>query len=231
MSHRSTLLSVAPEARNFPLGEKASEWIGPWKMRVVTVVRCTCCGLDLAELLGRDAPHPYCGVSEAPRDQAGVVCEAARHGIDLALAAGHAIEDVDVEVLLYDVPDLVVLALLQMPLQQLVGVSGDPQDELAGAEVQQRLVASHVLPLGQAGQNAQVVFIFQIHVHEQRVEDLGQLRSVTVQNRFDELLQAAVVNLVQGGVSLLAVGRQHHIDVRLILPSSWGEQGRVRCAT
>lgn len=60
---------------------------------------------------------------------------------------------------MYDVPDLVVLALLQMPLQQLVGVSGDPQDELAGAEVQQRLVASHVLPLGQAGQNAQVVFV------------------------------------------------------------------------
>lgn len=29
MSHSSTLPSVAPEAKNFPLGEKASAWIGP----------------------------------------------------------------------------------------------------------------------------------------------------------------------------------------------------------
>lgn len=190
-------------------------------------------------------------------------CQAARHGVDLALAAWHAIEDVDVEVLLYDIPDLVVLTLLQVPLQQLVRVTGDTQDKLAGAEVQQGLVASHVLSLGQAGQHTQVVFVvtllipaepeverteevgfiicagfndkknqvlnlklcegnslfkerlgltfmivvhqFQIHVHKQRVEDLGQLCSVTVQNRLYELLQAAVVNLVQRRVSLLAV--------------------------
>lgn len=86
-------------------------------------------------------------------------CQAAGHGINLALAAWHAIKDVNVEVLLYDIPDLVVLTLLQVPLQQLVRVTGDTQDELAGAEVHQGLVASHVLPLGQAGQNTQVVFV------------------------------------------------------------------------
>lgn len=80
----------------------------------------------------------------------GLSCQAARHGIDLALAAWHAIEDVDVEVLLDNIPDLVVLAFLQVSLQQLIRVTGDAQDKLAGAEVQQRLVASHVLPLAQA---------------------------------------------------------------------------------
>lgn len=89
----------------------------------------------------------------------GLPSQAARHGINLALAAWHAIKDVNVEVLLDDVPDLVVLALLQVPLQQLVRVTGDPQDELAGAEVHQGLVASHVLLLGHAGQNAQVIFV------------------------------------------------------------------------
>lgn len=89
----------------------------------------------------------------------GLSSQAARHGIDLALAAWHAIEDVYVEVLLDDIPDLVVLTLLQVPLQQLVRVAGDPQDELAGAEVQQGLIASHVLLLGQAGQNTQVLFV------------------------------------------------------------------------
>lgn len=86
-------------------------------------------------------------------------CQAARHGINLALAPWHAIEDVNVEVLLNDVPDLVVLTLLQVPFQQLVGVPGDTQDKLAGAEVKQGLVSSHVLLLGQTGQNTQVVFI------------------------------------------------------------------------
>lgn len=62
-------------------------------------------------------------------------CQAARHGVNLALAAWHAIEDVNVEMLLYDIPDLVVLTLLQMPLQQLVRVPGDTQDKLAGTEV------------------------------------------------------------------------------------------------
>lgn len=85
--------------------------------------------------------------------------QAARHGIDLALAAWHAIKDVDVEVLLDDVPDLVVLTLLQVPLEQLVRVAGDSQHKFAGAEVQQGLVASHVLLLGQARQNTQVVFV------------------------------------------------------------------------
>lgn len=50
-----------------------------------------------------------------------------------------------------------------------------------------------------------VVHQLQIHVDKQWVEDLGQLRSVTVQNRLYELLEAAVVNLVQSWVSLLAV--------------------------
>lgn len=85
--------------------------------------------------------------------------QAAGHGVDLALAARHAVEDVDVEVLLDDVPDLVVLTLLQVPLEQLVGVARDAQHKLAGAEVQQCLVASHVLSLGEAGQDAQVVLI------------------------------------------------------------------------
>lgn len=89
----------------------------------------------------------------------GLSRQAARHGINLALAARHAIKDVNVEVLLDDIPDLVVLTLLQVPLQQLVRVTRDPQHKLAGAEVQQGLIASHVLLLGQAGQNTQVLFV------------------------------------------------------------------------
>lgn len=50
-----------------------------------------------------------------------------------------------------------------------------------------------------------VVHQLQVHVDKQRVEDLRQFCSVTVQNRFYELLQAAVVGLVQSRVSLLAV--------------------------
>lgn len=42
---------------------------------VVTVMHCTCRRLDLAELFRRDAPHPYCGVSEASCDQTRVVGE------------------------------------------------------------------------------------------------------------------------------------------------------------
>lgn len=78
----------------------------------------------------------------------GLPRQAAWHGVDLALAARHAVENVDVEVLLDDVPDLVVLTLLQVPLEQLVGVARDAQHKLAGPEIQQGLVASHVLPLG-----------------------------------------------------------------------------------
>lgn len=89
----------------------------------------------------------------------GLSSQAARHGVNLALAAWHAIKDVNVEVLLDDVPDLVVLTLLQVSFQQLVRVAGDPQYKLAGAEVQQGLIASHVFPLGQARQNTQVIFI------------------------------------------------------------------------
>lgn len=89
----------------------------------------------------------------------GLSSQAARRGINLALAARHAIKDVDVEVLLDDIPDLVVLTLLQMPLQQLIGIPRDAQNKLAGAEVQQGLIAPHVLLLGQAGQNAQVVLV------------------------------------------------------------------------
>lgn len=61
--------------------------------------------------------------------------------------------------LLDDVPDLVVLTLLQVPLEQLVRIAGDTQHKLAGPEVQQGLVASHVLLLGETGQNTQVVFV------------------------------------------------------------------------
>lgn len=89
----------------------------------------------------------------------GLSCQAARHGINLAFAAWHAIKYVDVEMLLDDIPDLVVLTLLQVTLQQLVGVARDPKDKLAGAKVQQGLVSPHVLLLGEAGQNTQVIFI------------------------------------------------------------------------
>lgn len=50
-----------------------------------------------------------------------------------------------------------------------------------------------------------VVHQLQIHVDKQRVEDLGQFGSVTVQNRFYELLQVTVVDLIQSWISLLAV--------------------------
>ena len=63
-----------------------------------------------------------------------------------------------------------------------------------------------------------VVHQFQIHVYKQWVENLGQLCSMTVQNCFYEPFQAAVVNLVQSWVSLLAVSRQNHIDIWLVLP-------------
>lgn len=51
-----------------------------------------------------------------------------------------------------------------------------------------------------------VVHQFQIHVDKQRVEDLGQFGSVTVQNGLYEPLKAAVVNLIQSRISLLTVG-------------------------
>lgn len=89
----------------------------------------------------------------------GLAGQTAGHGVDLALAAWHAVEDVDVKVLLDDVPDLVVLPLLQVPLQELVGVPGDAQDKLAGAKIQHGLIAPHVFPLREAGQDAQVVTI------------------------------------------------------------------------
>lgn len=62
-----------------------------------------------------------------------------------------------------------------------------------------------------------IVNQLQIHVDKERVEDLGQLCSVTVQNGFYEPLQAAVVNLIESWVALLTVGRQNHVDVWLIL--------------
>lgn len=46
-----------------------------------------------------------------------------------------------------------------MSFQQLVRVTRNAQDKLAGTEVQQSLIAPHVLLLGQAGQNPKVVFI------------------------------------------------------------------------
>lgn len=51
-----------------------------------------------------------------------------------------------------------------------------------------------------------VVHQLQIHVDKQWVEDLRQLCPVAVQHRLDELLQVAVVNLVESWVSLLAIG-------------------------
>lgn len=89
----------------------------------------------------------------------GLSSQAAGHGVNLTLAAWHPIKDVNEQMLLDDVPDLVVLPLLQVSLQQLVGVAGDSQDKLAGAEVEESFVAPHVLLLRQAGQNTQVILI------------------------------------------------------------------------
>lgn len=89
----------------------------------------------------------------------GLSGETAGHAVDLTLAAGHAVKDVDVQVLLNDVPYLVILPFLQVPLQQLVRVTRDPEHEAAGAEVQQRLVPLHVLLLSEAAENAHVVLI------------------------------------------------------------------------
>lgn len=89
----------------------------------------------------------------------GFSSQATRHGINLTLASWHAIKDINVQVLLDDIPDLVVLSLLKVPLQQLVRVPGNAQHKLAGTEVQQGLVPSHVLLFRQARQNAQVIFI------------------------------------------------------------------------
>lgn len=85
--------------------------------------------------------------------------QAAGRAVDLTLAAWHAVEDVDVKVLLDDVPDLVVLPLLKVPLQQLVGVAGNPQYEATRAEIQQSLVAFHVRLLGEAGEHVQIVVV------------------------------------------------------------------------
>lgn len=89
----------------------------------------------------------------------GFSSQATRHGINLTLASWHAIKYINVQVLLDDIPDLVVLSLLQVPLQQLVRVPGYAQHKLTGTEVQQGLVPSHVLPFRQARQNTQVIFI------------------------------------------------------------------------
>lgn len=108
-------------------------------------------------------PQPTAALRGADLDfiglPAGLPSQAAGHAVDLALGARHAVEDVDVQVLLDDVPDLVVLPLLQVALEQLVGVARDAQHELAGAEVQQRLIAAHVLPLADAREHAQVVLV------------------------------------------------------------------------
>lgn len=50
-----------------------------------------------------------------------------------------------------------------------------------------------------------VVHQLQVHVYKQWVKELRQLCSVTVQNRFYELLQATVVGLIQSWISLLTI--------------------------
>lgn len=72
-----------------------------------------------------------------------------------------------------------------------------------------------------------VVHQLQIHVHKQRVEDLWQLSSVAVQNWLDEPLQTAVVYLIQRRVALLAVRRENHIDIRLVLAGSCGQRKNI----
>lgn len=109
----------------------------------------------------------------------GFPSQTTRHGIDLTLAPWHPIKDVDVQVLLNDVPDLVVLPLLQVPLQQLVRISGNAQHKLAGTEVQQGLVASHVLFFRQAGQNTQVIFIVALLIATEPREREQSVRRVS----------------------------------------------------
>lgn len=66
-----------------------------------------------------------------------------------------------------------------------------------------------------------VVNQFQVHVDKERVEDLGQLCSVTVQNCFDKLFKITVIHLIQSWVSLLTVGGQDNTDIWLIVTSSY----------
>lgn len=61
-----------------------------------------------------------------------------------------------------------------------------------------------------------VVNQLQVHVNEERVEELGQLSPVAVQHRLDELFQPAVVHLIQGRIPLLAVRREDDTDIRLV---------------
>lgn len=96
----------------------------------------------------------------------------------MTLASWHAIKDVNVQVLLDDIPDLVVLSLLQVSLQQLVRVPGNAQHKLASTEVQQGLVPSHVLLFRQARQNTQVIFIVALLIStEPREKSEGLLKT------------------------------------------------------
>lgn len=40
-----------------------------------TIIHCTCCRLDFAELFWCDTPHAHCRVCKASCNQAGVICE------------------------------------------------------------------------------------------------------------------------------------------------------------
>lgn len=62
-----------------------------------------------------------------------------------------------------------------------------------------------------------IVDQLQVHVHKERVKELRQLSPVAVQGALDEVFQPAVVLLVQRGVPLLVVGRQHRAHVGLVL--------------
>lgn len=62
-----------------------------------------------------------------------------------------------------------------------------------------------------------IVDQLQVHVDEERVKELRQLGPVAVQHRLDELLQPAVVHLIQRRIPLLAVRREDNADIRLVL--------------
>lgn len=64
-----------------------------------------------------------------------------------------------------------------------------------------------------------VVDQLQVHVDKQWVEDLGEFRSVAVQDRLNKLLQAVIVEWVEDRVPLLAIGRQDNVDVWLVFPT------------
>ncbi len=131
----------------------------------------------------------------------GLSRKTAGHAVDLALAAWHTVEDVDVQVLLNDVPYLVIMPFLQVSLEQLVRVSGDAQHKTAGAEVQQRLVPLQVLFLSEAAENLQVIVIVTLLIAAEPISTqennwlshYQRVQSLELQNKNDYYYQTTLI--------------------------------------